>query len=258
MKRCNYLAVFAVLTATGIGTSNAAEPLKPLKVCDDDGGWPPFTFTDPKDPKKVIGAATDVIVEILKRSGYEAQVTLVPWKRCLAEVESGETAMLMNAAYNDERAKTYLMSKPYYTLSSGLFYLTSKFPNKPDIKTQDDMKKYKYCGIAGYNYKMYPIPESQIDMGSKDEVSRFKKIRGGNCDIAVGDVEVLKAMAAQGTVDLKGFEILPVPGAKPKEFHAMISRAASGGEKLHKIIDDGLEKLKKDGTYAKIFKKYGI
>jgi ABC-type amino acid transport substrate-binding protein len=51
---------------------------------------------------------------------------------------------------------------------------------------------------------------------------------------------------------------IPIPGAKAKEFHAMVTKAPTGGEKLLKIINDGIVASKADKTYTKIMNKYGI
>jgi len=255
MKSRNIVIVLAMLAAGNVSLARAAQP---IKICDDEAGWPPYTFVDPKNPQTVTGASVEIISEILKRAGYEPQITLLPWKRCLAEVEAGTTAMLLNAAYSDERAQKYLMSKPYYSMNSALFYISSKYPTPPKITTVDEMKKYRYCGLFSYNYTMYNLPESQLDTGAKDEVSRFAKLRLDRCDFALGDLELLNSFASMGQLDLSGTSHIPIPGSKAKEFHAMVTKAPTGGEKLLKIINDGIAALKADKTYAKIMKKYGI
>ena len=82
------------------GTAQAGQA---LSICDDGAGWPPYTFADPKNPTRIIGASKDLIFGILERAGYRPQITLLPWKRCLAQVESGQTDMLLNASYSAER-----------------------------------------------------------------------------------------------------------------------------------------------------------
>jgi len=251
-------AIFAAFTAGGM-LSAQAEPI--LKICDDDAGWPPYTFADSKDtkdPKVIRGASADLVVEILKRAGYDPVITLLPWKRCLKEVEAGESAMAINASYSDERAKTYWLSQPYYTLTSALFYRTQKYPKAPVVASLADMQKYRYCGLFGYNYAMYALPEALLDTGAKNEPSRFAMLARGRCDFVIGDVEVLTAFAAMGQLDLSGTAYIPIPEAKPKEFHMIVSRTEAGGEKLLKVLNDGLVALKADKTYAKIFRKYGI
>jgi len=182
----------------------------------------------------------------------------MPWKRCLLEVKNGETAMLINASYSEERNQKYLMSKPYYALHGALFYVNSKYPEAPKITTVAEMKPYRYCGLFGYNYAMYALAEEQLDTGTKDETTRFRKLRQDHCDFVLGDVEVVHGFAAMGQVDLNGISHLPIPGAKPKEFHALVSKRPVGGVKLLKVIDEGIMAMKADKSLVRIFKKYGI
>jgi polar amino acid transport system substrate-binding protein len=241
-----------------IGVCGMAQAGQIVKVCDDEGGWPPYAFADPNHPTQVRGASIDIMTEVLKRAGYEFQLTLLPWKRCLSKVEDGSIDMLLHATQNEEREKKFLITKPYYSINSALFYLSSRYPQAPVIKTVADMKSYTYCGLFGYNYSMYNLPAAQLDDGAKDEDNRVKKLRIGRCDFILGDVEIINNFASMGKIDLKGIAHIPIPEAKPKEFHAMISRAIPHGEKLLKDIDTGLAKLKADKTYGKIMKNYGI
>jgi polar amino acid transport system substrate-binding protein len=255
MKSLTIAACIVGLSCSGTGVVHAAQP---LAICDDGAGWPPYTFFDPKNTTQVIGASKELIFGILERAGYTPKITLLPWKRCLAQVESGQTAMLLNASYSDERAQKFLMTKPYYSVQSGLFYLTSKYHTPPPLTKVEDMKLYRFCGLHGYNYTMYDIPKVQLDTGAKDEPSRFTMLRRDRCDFVLGDVEVLGAFAAIGQLNLSGTAHIPIPSSKPKEFHAMVSKARPDAEHLLKILDEGIAATKADKTYTKIFSRYGV
>ncbi|MDP2371706.1 substrate-binding periplasmic protein [Rhodoferax sp.] len=252
------IRVVAWITWLSLAHVGSARADQALLICDDAAGWPPYTFVDPKNPDKIVGASKDLIFGILERAGYAPQITLLPWKRCLAQVESGQVTMLLNASFSEERAQKFLMTRPYYRLHSVLFYRTSKYPSPPKLTTVQDMKSYRYCGLHGYNYTMYDIPKSQLDTGAKDEVSRFAMLKRDRCDFVLGDVEVLQAFSAMGQLDLDGTSHLPIPGVKPKEFHAMVSKALVDADKLLKILDDGIVAAKADKSYAKIFNRYGL
>ena len=258
MKSMILSASLALLGLLGPALAASALAAQPLKICDDEAGWPPYTFVDPDNPKRIIGASVELMFEILRRAGYEPTITLLPWKRCLAEVETGAFAMLLNASYSEERAQNFLLSQPYYTMHSALFYLTSKYPAPPKIATVADMKQYRYCGLLGYNYTMYDIPPAQLDSGAMDEARRFMKLRLDRCDFVLGDVELLNSFAAMGKIDLNGIAHIPIPKAKPKDFHALVSKTPAGGATLLAIVNDGIAATKTDKTYAKIFKTYGV
>src|SRR4051812_38647462 len=78
IKHWVLMAPLALLSMAGFGVAHAGTP---IKVCDDDAGWPPYTYVDPKNPPVVIGASADLMREILTRAGYEPQIKLLPWKR---------------------------------------------------------------------------------------------------------------------------------------------------------------------------------
>ena len=256
--RIRFFICLSVLMLGTLGLAHAGPPLAPLPICDDVAGWPPYTFADPKNPQTVTGASTDLMTGLLRRAGYAPQITLLPWKRCLGAVEAGRAAMLLNASFSEERAQKFLVSKPYYSISSALFYSSAKYPVPPKIASLGEMKKYRYCGLLGYNYTMYDIPPEQLDTGARDETSRLEMLRMGRCDFVLGDVEIIKAFAAMGQLNLVGIAYVPIPGAKPKEFHALVSRAWPDGDSLLKRINDGITASKADKSFDKVFKKYGL
>ncbi len=241
-----------------LGLSLAVQAGQTVQVCDDAAGWPPFAYADAAEPTVVKGATVELVGEILARAGYTMQTTLLPWKRCLLDVEEGRLALVVNASLNEERVQKYLITKPLYAVHSALYYLKDRYPQAPLVTRAADLKSYSFCGLFGYNYTMYPIPPANLDTSAHDETTRFRMLRNGRCDFALGDVEILKGFEARGLLDMKGIEQLPIPGAKPKEFHSLVSKNHPDGEKLTKVINDGLVAAKADKSYARIFRKYGL
>lgn len=253
LVRCALLLVSMVACTAGM-----AQVTRALPVCDDGAGWPPYTFADPVDPQRIRGASADLITQVLQRAGYTPRITLLPWKRCLAEVEAGRMAMLINASFSAERAQKYLMSRPYYSIHSALFYLRTRFLTPPVLTTPADLNRYRYCGLFGYNYSMYAIAPDQINTGARDEATRFEMLRLGRCDFVLGDLEVLQSFAAMGQVNLSAIAHMAIPDAKPKEFHALVSRAWPDAGQLLQLLNDGIAAAKADKSYDRIFRSYGL
>ena len=63
----------------------------PIKVCDDVAEWPPFTYlqrqASRETPAPVLGFSVDVLRHILSARGRSFQIELLPWLRCLREVD---------------------------------------------------------------------------------------------------------------------------------------------------------------------------
>lgn len=172
-------------------------------------------------------------------------------------VREGRYHIVMDASRNPGRERNYLISNPVYTVRSGLFYLKSRYPLAPEIRTVADVNTYSLGGILGYNYDIYPFVTDNMDAGADGVPTLMKKLRVGRFDLAVGYVEILKYYDSMGEVDLTGIGWLDIPGTAPFEYHYMLSRNQTG-EALLRIINRGMEQLRNDGTYGNIFRKYGI
>ncbi|HYD99740.1 MAG TPA: transporter substrate-binding domain-containing protein [Alphaproteobacteria bacterium] len=256
MKTLGILAagVLAVLGGFGLAAGPAAAE-GTIVACDDEVGWPPYTYVEDGAVK---GASAEIARELFRRAGYRLEFRMAPWKRCLAAVESGEHPLTINATHSEERARTFLLSTPYYSVGSALFYAKARFPDGVALASVAEMGRYSYCGMAGYNYSMYPIPAEKLDTGSKDERSRIAKLHAGRCDFVIGDREVLSGFAALGMLDLSGIAHTPIPGDRPKAFHMLISRAATGGEAMQKLVNDGLAAMRADGSLQAIMARHGM
>lgn len=247
----------AVLSLLAVFAWNAWAK-EPIRVCADVAGWPPFTYADPMRPERVIGASAELIGEVLQRAGYTPNIVLLPWSRCLAEVESGQVALALDVSASNEREAKFLLSSPYYSIDSALYYMRMRFPQGPRLERTEDLRAYRYCGLFGYNYTMYAIPETRIDSGAKSEASRFEKLRLGRCDFVIGDIELIDQLSGAGALDLTGIDRVGIPGAVPKPFHVAVSRAVANAELLLQRINGGIATTVADKTYARIFRKYGL
>lgn len=229
-----------------------------VPVCGDAAGFPPYTYEDPKAPGKVIGFSVDAVTAILKVSGQTPDITLLPWLRCLKGVEIGTTLwMVLDATYSEERATKYHISEPFYVIHSALYYDTKKFPTPPKLHTAEDLSKYTYCGIHGYNYSMYKIPAARIAT-AKTETARFSMLRAGHCDFVLADVEPLLAFVKNGEVDLNGLDKIAVPEFKNKSYVVLITKGNSNGERVLKDFNEGLKKVKADRTLKALRATHGL
>lgn len=251
-------AVPAVFLLFFLPACQALAETKECRFCVEATGWPPFSYEDPKQKGRFIGASVELVEEILGRAGCKPVKEALPWNRCLAQAESGKSAMVLDASWSEERAAKFFYTKAVYTITSALFHTRKRFPAKPLIATAEDMNKFTYCGILGYNYSMYRIDKERIDSGSVSEPARLAKLRSGRCDFLIGDMEILKGFEILKQVDLSDLESIPIPGAKPKEFFVLVSRQHPESQNILKIINEGIIRLKEDGTYDKIFARHGL
>lgn len=248
------------------GGAGAALPDKlTISVCDDDAEWPPFTFyrrADGVKTKKIIGSAVDALDRILRPAGISYTIELLPWKRCQLEIMAGTRYQLaLNASYSAERERDFLLSRPFYRLTSQYFYSRKQHPEGLAIKGPADLKRYRVCGLAGYNYSTYGLIPEEMELGYNGFANMIAKLHAGRCDLFVEKREIIQGFTV---VDPEMARLLAdpqfaagtLPGVRDAPFHMIVSRAVPYGQALQQLLDVGIAELEASGEMQKIMARY--
>ena len=238
---------------------------EPVKVCDDISPWPPYSYPSPIGEGKIANKQTGAMVEFLddlfKEIGLEYTLSLKPWKRCLEAVKksSGPSnfEVVINASFSSERAKNYYVTKPIYRTTPGAFYSVDAFPAGLNLRSRSDLKKYKICGVRGYNYLEYGLSDSDISSVSGSLKAILKMMGKGRCEIIVSSMEpVLGTKLFGDKIAPNNVRAVPVPDVPPATFHILISRESSRGLLLLERLNIAIDKFTNDGTWDRIMGKY--
>jgi|GEM_PF-378759 len=259
-------AGLAALCAVSAGAQ--ALSLKIVNVCDDVTEWPPFTYVDRKAPASapagdagaaVVGYSVDVLRRILSPLGVEMRIQLLPWLRCLREVESGrEFQVVLNASANAEREQRFWLSSAYYDTTHTYFYSRRRFPKGVPIRSVDDLARFQICGVHGYNYAPYGLRDEQVDRGALDFSRVIAKLLVGRCELGIEKLEAVRAARYKGQQLLADPDIAyaPIPGMAKGEFHMLVSRQHPQGEALLAAINAGLKALRDSGELKALRSRY--
>lgn len=246
-------------TAPAALPTETSAPADVIHICDDGSEWPPYSYyerVNGEKTDKVVGFMVDVVDEIFGKNGVAYTVELLPWQRCQDEVKRGENyQMLLNASYNEERAQNYHMSQVAYVTNSYYFYSKQNYSAGLEVKDKADLKNFRVCGILGYNYDEYDVPE--IDTGTADMTALIEKLHAGRCDLFIEKLEIMSGFTVMGN-DILGSGQLgyaPIVGTEPAPFYLMFTKNEQGLE-LKNIIDTGLQELTASGRFNELLKKY--
>lgn len=215
-----------------------------IKICDDIGEWPPFTYFARENGEmttEVLGYTVNLIDKIFKDAGLEYSIDLLPWKRCLASVESGSHHMLLNATYNEKRAETFLFSDAHSTITPSVFFLKSTFPEGLKIKSKSELKKYRIGGIHGYNYDYYGLDESDIiSKGIYNYEALIAQLKREHVSVFVENYEILTGFKLVGKKYLEqSIGSAPIEDMPPTPVYMLFNKGKTG-ERLKSIIDKQL------------------
>lgn len=242
-----------LVALTLAGTTAATASEGPVRICEDAGGWPPFVYADAEGQAK--GLSIDIARILFARMGRDFSVTLLPWKRCLSEVEKGlNYDLILNASYNEDRAQRYLYTEAYYTITPHFFYDAKRFPEGIQILAPVDLKKYQVGGILGYNYSYYGLEEGDIfTSGIYNLEALIGRLKAGQFDLFVESYEVVMGHYLTTNHLSRQTELATakIPELPPTPFYMILSKTAPGTE-LRDQINTILEAMKADGTLNQV------
>jgi polar amino acid transport system substrate-binding protein len=232
-----------------------------IVVCTAVDEWPPYTYfkrVNGKKTSEVIGYSVDYLLRVLGRKGIHVKIEPIPWKRCMAEVETGEYAITLDSSINEERARTYLFTKPYYGLNWVYFYDANR--PKPYVNVPADLRKLRLCGLSGYNYDALDLGPSGIDTGTHDYSTTFEKLKFNRCDAVPEKVEIAIGYKALGIVDFsaQGIAYARIPWLPTTPFHMMVSRNLPYSQALLKLLNEGITEIEAHDGAADLVEKYGL
>lgn len=232
-----------------------------VRTCGDGAGWPPYTYfkrVDGEKTKEIMGYDVDVLNAIGAKHGITFTVSMPPWKRCLQQTQKGKRFQIaLSASYSQERDKTYLMTRRYYTTTAHYFYSKKTYPDGLILTNREAFIKYKLCGLYGYNYEGFGISNDQLDQGAMTLPAVIKKTHQGRCDLFFERYEILAGFSTIGEKYLdETLGHAPVPGKIADDFYMLISRKYEHRQNLKKILDAGFIELERTDQLRQILAKH--
>lgn len=114
----------------------SAEEIRKYNVYTES--WAPFSY---EFEKETIGIATDLVKDLLDRSGIEYQLTLVPWARGFNKVQTSPGTMLFLTKLTPDREHLFQWVGPIAEINLYLYQLKEN----PIIEIDDlrDLRRYR-------------------------------------------------------------------------------------------------------------------
>ena len=214
--------------------------------------YPPYH--DPQLNKG--GFQHELVVEAFKRTGYKANIEYLVWSRALRETRKGNYDGILGLWMRSERLKDFEYSEPIGT-NSVVFFKRKDNPVKFEKYT--DLKNYTIGVVRGY---VNPKEIDNADYLTKEvldnNLQALKMLVSGRIDLAVLDKNVGEYLVKRYLVDDKDKLEWVSPIENKEVQYIGFSRNSSQCSKTLQAFNLGLEKIKQDGTYARILHKHGI
>lgn len=228
-----------------MAADSASEPT--LTVATDPS-FVPFESLDPKTGEH-IGYDMDIIRAIAKQAGFKIKFKLMAFNGIIPALQAGSVDMSIAAmTITKERAKAVDFSNPYY--DSGL-KLAVRADNT-DIKSIDDLAGKTVgtkIGSTSYDYLSHKVKGIKKIVPYPNTPPMYMALMSGNVDAVLYDVpNILYFIKTKSKGKLKAVG----PLYEGQQYGISFPK----GSKWVEPVNKALAKIKADGTFTKIYKKW--
>lgn len=230
--------------------ATAAAPPAPaaarVLVVGTDAAYTPFESQNEKG--EIVGFDIDVVKAIAQKAGIEVKFVNTPWEGIFNSLDQGDRDLLVSAiTITDERRQTMDFSKPYFDARQLI-----AVRNDSPVARFDDIKTLK---VGVQNGTTGDEVVGKLLGKSSTSVKRFestplalKELEAGGVQAVVADNGVVVHYLANNSGG--GFKTVSDPGFPVEHYGIAVKR---GNAELLARIDKGLEDIKADGSYARIY-----
>lgn len=238
----------------------AASPEEIVTACGDCN-YPPITYTEqeegsnPELGREIIGVAPDVLRLIFDEIGITVQARYAGnWKRCQSNVEHGNVDILLGPYMTEERKKyAVFTATPLASDAQSIFVWKGR---EFTFEKWDDLKGRRVGVTLGYSggkkFNKFLRKNTKLDRVS-ERLQNYRKLE-------LGRIECISEGLYTGLINARKFEyegrIVPLPTPVNAEFMYLSISKKSKYEHYLPQIEEGLKKLRADGTIDKLIKHH--
>lgn len=242
-----YLAILftVALVLTGCSNQASGDTDKTITVATTGVSFPGSY----KENNKLKGFDVDVARAAAKKMGYKIKFTTTSFDGLFGQLQSGKAdAIVSNVTVTPKREKTFYFSKPY-----GYFSSSVAVSDKSDLKSLDDLKNKTVAATVG-SIQVQQMKDIGIPVKAKtydDREGAMNAVINQQTDGYSNARPILAAVIKQKNLPLK----LLKDEFAPSTIAAVFNKDDQGKD-LQKKFNKAIDELQKDGTIAKISKKY--
>lgn len=213
------------------------------------GSMPPYSFFNEKGQLR--GLDIDAMQEIAEAGGFKVTFYTHPWQGLFNKVANGEYDMATSGiSYTDERAKTYTLSKGYFTSPSAIMVME----NLSHVTGLNDVKNLS-VSVMKNSKQMLQAEQFGITKLKNHPTTflAFQDVIQGNVDATLQDAPPLRYLAKQ----YPEYKVRVIPYEDSKEPSAQqVILMKKDNQSLASQVNKGIDTIIKNGKMKKIEEKW--
>lgn len=226
---------------------------KPTYVVATGKQFKPFILRD--DNNKLTGFDIDLVNAIADIEGFNVNFVFIPADKRFSELQAGNFDMIAaGVTITDERKQLMQFSQPYFTS----YQAVAALPDKPAIKNFNELKQYK-VGVIEHSTSDAILQNIMKDNSNHIEYVRtpyngLTSVVQKNIDYVMSDSPVLTYFVNSPEFKTYNIKIYKDESLEPEYFGFVFAKDRE--DDLVDKVNQGLDTIKENGTYAKIEEKW--
>jgi polar amino acid transport system substrate-binding protein len=207
--------------------------------------YPPLNFSL-DGGQYISGSSTDLMREVMKRSGLPGKFALYPWQRAYNMALKDKDSCVFSTTRTEAREKLFKWVGP---LSSSSWVLFARAGSAIRAKTLDDVRPYSIGSYLG-DAKAVFLKENNftVDEASNEE-QNIRKLQAGRIELWATASDSGPWLAKKLNI-----EIRPVLTFNEVYLYAACNLAVPDADIAK--MNDAIKAIKADGTFRRIMKAY--
>lgn len=253
---CCTLVSASVLAASGrqvnqeIQAFVADEQGDSITLVGEDEWYPYAAFKD----GKLQGLAVDIIEAAFAAMHVKVEFKSAPYARCLMLADSGQELACFDSLKDSQLRKRFLFHEvPIFKAEIGIYAVEIL----PQSNLQFAALRGKHVGVThGYTYTDEVDNDTSIlrEVAPTD-LSNLRKLLRQRSDYSLIYTRVFDYLMSRYPEELRG-KVKQVGSIGKNDLYVSFSRSRPESAKYADLLDRGLRKIKKDGTYMKLEQKW--
>ena len=249
-KAVLFLILAAIMTMLQLPQQVYATEQKDTIVVGTNAEYAPFEYLDSNG--NLTGFDIDLMNAIAKEENVNIKWVDLPFDSLLGSIEAGDIeAIAASIAPTKERAQSVDFSDVYYTGSQSIVYRTGdEYTDFSELtgKTIAVLEGSQSDLIASGENKDYGIVSGATVKRFKNASSAIMELKNKGADVVIIDTIMAEIYCRQ----TDGIKSIPVEGTEEDTVFCV----QKGNSDCAQLLNDGLKKVKENGTYDELYAKY--
>lgn len=229
--------------------ANAGDPQGQVISVGVTSSYPPFVSKD--EVGRPIGFDIDILYAIAKLEGINPSVVAYDeWSEVLKSLDDGQTDLVISAVtLTPEREQKYSASKPYVSTINAL-----AVPKDSLIQSVADLKG-KTIGVgtgSSLVKEKDKYPDAVFTEFESTYVAFKEAVGKKTIDAVIAQKLYLQYLTKDNAKSSTAIRLIDLPSEYPDK----VILVKKGNAELVQKINSGLDKIKANGTYDEIYKKW--